>query len=593
MKKRKILALIVYIVPLILMCVLQAAGVTARAENAVSDALYQSAGIVSPEIYVIGVDEETLSEYGKFETWSRTKTAELIDLLCSDEKSKPAVIAVDIGFYGETENDAALVEAVKNAGNVVLVSTATFGDLIIESDGGFEVRSEVVLYEEPFGALKDAAAAVGHSNVELDDDGIVRHALGDIVSGGKRYPSFAEKIYEVYKKSESAIGRSKLYINYTGKPRDYFGAGTVGCSMCRVLDGSYNKSAFRGAIVIIGAYASGMQDNYYTSIDKSEQMFGVEIHANILNQLIDGVKKREISPALSVTVTLLLGAIAAALMIFVDTKISVPVSVALAVGYVGAAKLIYSGGDTLLPVLMPPLAVAILCISHIFVRYFTVHREKKRIISSYGKYLSPEVAATIADTGEEVLKLGGTKKDIAVLFVDIRGFTTLSESLPPEKVVEMLNSYLAVTTSAIFNNKGTVDKFIGDATMGVFNAPLDLDDYTYRAVCAGLEMAENAKVFSENLSDDLKGRVGFGVGINCGEAVVGNIGTSFRMEYTAIGDTVNTASRLEGQAKAGCVVISDAVYQRVKDRIECEDMGTCKLKGKAEEVKIYRAVKKK
>ena len=219
-------------------------------------------------------------------------------------------------------------------------------------------------------------------------------------------------------------------------------------------------------------------------------------------------------------------------------------------------------------------------------------REKSRNVANYGKYLSPEVAATIAERGEDSLRLGGTKKDIAVLFVDIRGFTTLSESLPPEKVVEMLNSYLAVTTSAIFNNKGTVDKFIGDATMGVFNAPLDLDDYTYRAVCAGLEMAENAKVFAENLADDLKGRVGFGVGINCGDAVVGNIGTSFRMEYTAIGDTVNTASRLEGQAKAGEVIVSDAVYQRVRDRIEFEDRGYVKLKGKADEVKIYRAVKR-
>ena len=232
-------------------------------------------------------------------------------------------------------------------------------------------------------------------------------------------------------------------------------------------------------------------------------------------------------------------------------------------------------------------------ILHIAIRYFVVYKEKQRIIANYGKYLSPEVAKQIADQGEESLKLGGSKKDIAVLFVDIRGFTPLSESLPPERVVEMLNSYLQITTTAIFNQKGTVDKFIGDATMGVFNAPLDLDDYTYRCVKAGLEMAEMAKTLDDKLPDDLKGRVGFGVGINCGEAIVGNVGTDFRMEYTAIGDTVNTASRLEGQAKAGTVIISSAVYERIKDRVVCEDAGKVKLKGKAEEVQIYRVLGEK
>ncbi len=589
-KKQK-LASLFYLIPVALTVALTLSGVLDGLSLRTEDAAYQKAGIPSPSVYVIGIDEETLSEYGQFENWSREKITELIGLLSSDEKYRPAVIALDIGFYGEKDpaTDAALVEAVKKAGNVVLVSNATFGTVL--SDSGRSYTTETVLLEEPFPALREAAAAVGHSNVQLDSDGVARHALGSITYNGEARNAFAYEIYRTAGGTGSEFGGRPgwYYITYSGKPRDYFGAGITGCSLRSVLNGTYRPETFRGAVVLVGAYASGMQDNYYTSVDRSQQMYGVEIHANILVQLMNGTCKRETGKTERLLAALALCAAVAVLLIFVDTKISVPASVLTGVLYYAAARLLYSKADLILPLLVPLAGAAGLVITHILVRYFTVHREKKRIIASYGKYLSPEVAATIADTGEEALKLGGTKKDISVLFVDIRGFTSLSETLTPEKVVEMLNTYLSVTTKSIFDNKGTVDKFIGDATMGVFNAPLDLDDYTFRSVCAGLEMAELAKGLDEKLSPELRGRVGFGVGINCGDAVVGNIGTSFRMEYTAIGDTVNTASRLEGQAKAGWVVISDAVYERVRDRIRCEDLGQVKLKGKAEPVQIWKA----
>ena len=593
--KKKRFYLGFYAVPLAVVLILFAFGALTTVSDKVNDLVYQSRGKVSGEIFVVGIDEETLAEYGPFTEWSRQKTAELVELLTADPASAPAVIALDIGFYGErdAETDARLVQAVRRAGNVVLVSTVTFGDVLTTADGKTERQTQIILYEEPFDALKAAAAGVGHSNVQLDEDGVARHAFGTLEYAGEPLNSFSRTVYEVRAQKRGAdpepAQKGSYYISFTGQPRDYYGEVGAGASFVRVLNGEYPAQVFAGGIVYVGAYASGMQDNYYTSVSGSTQMYGVEVHANLLDQMLNGRVRREVGKVGCFLFALLLGAAVLVLLWFTDTKISVPCCYGIGVLYFAAAFLLYRFGDWLLPLLVPLLPVAVTPIVHILVQYFTVRAEKKRIIANYGKYLSPEIAASIAETGEDALRLGGTKKDIAVLFVDIRSFTTLSESLPPEKVVEMLNSYLTITTTAIFHNKGTVDKFIGDATMGVFNAPLDLEDYTFRAVCAGLEMAREALALDDRLAPELRGRVGFGVGINCGEAVVGNIGTSFRMEYTAIGDTVNTASRLEGQAKAGCVVISEAVWERVRDRVDCEDMGFVRLKGKADEVHIYKA----
>lgn len=196
--------------------------------------------------------------------------------------------------------------------------------------------------------------------------------------------------------------------------------------------------------------------------------------------------------------------------------------------------------------------------------------------------------SNIVKGGEDALKLGGQKKDIAVLFVDVRGFTPLSEGLDPEEVVEILNRYLERTTKAVFDHGGTVDKFIGDATMALFNAPLDLDDYVLNAVRTGLDMAAASNELAPEIEVKTGRKVGLGIGINCGEAVVGNIGTSKRMEYTAIGSTVNMAARLEGKAKAGEVIISPHVYERIKDRIEVTSLGPVELKGISELQELYR-----
>ncbi len=163
----------------------------------------------------------------------------------------------------------------------------------------------------------------------------------------------------------------------------------------------------------------------------------------------------------------------------------------------------------------------------------------------------------------------------------------MSEALEPEQVVDILNSYLNLTTNSIFANGGTLDKFIGDTTMAVFNAPFDLDDYVFRAVKTAWDIVQGGNEIESKYMEKYGRSVSFGIGVNCGNAVVGNIGCDFRMDYTAIGDTVNTAARLEANAKRGQVLISESVYEQVKDRIEAEPIGEIPLKDKSKGVFEY------
>ena len=151
-----------------------------------------------------------------------------------------------------------------------------------------------------------------------------------------------------------------------------------------------------------------------------------------------------------------------------------------------------------------------------------------------------------------------------------------------------MNEYLNLTTNAIFKHNGTLDKYVGDATMAVFNAPFDLDDYIYRAVCTARDIAAGSEALEKKLMERFGKSVSFGIGVNCGDAVVGNIGCDFRMDYTAIGDTVNTAARLESNAKRGQILISQDVYEAVKDRVKVTEVGVIPLKGKSNEVFVYQ-----
>ncbi len=572
---------------LVLLLTGQGLGLLQAVEYQFQDACYQNGGLISPDIYVIGIDEKTLLQYGRWSDWGREKTAELVALLNEDPDTAPAVIALDIGFYasGDEKTDQALMDAVSKQDNIVTVSYATFGKQIeSEQEGHFWVSDRVKTYEIPFEGLREHVSW-GFSNVPLDSDGLVRHRIDHFEVNGKTEYSFASEIYRKYmgKLPEKELS----YIPFSGYPYDYYGSETAGLSFCDVINGTIPKELFAGGIVLIGAYSEGMMDSYYTAVSHDTPMYGVEVHANILQALLDENLKKEPKQLTMLAITFTLFAAAFLTWFFRKLWLVSGASLILISGYWFVAVRAYEHG-LVMPLLYPMAAVLLCYIFGIGCQYVQERLEKQHVEAVFGRYVSKEVVNEILKGGRDTLRLGGQKKDIAVLFVDIRGFTPLSEALEPEQVVAILNQYLEVTTNAVFENGGTVDKFIGDATMALFNAPLDQEDYVFRAVKTGLDMAAAGKALGEDLLKLCGKNVSFGIGINCGEAVIGNIGTSSRMEYTAIGNTVNTAARLESMAKSGEVLISPEVYERLKDRIEVECLGPYTLKGISEPMEIFR-----
>lgn len=558
-------------------------------EYQLQDSHYQKGGLIDSDIFVIGIDEETLMEYGLWSDWGREKTAELIALLNEDEELAPAVIALDIGFYSESEEetDKKLLEAASKIDNIVTVSYATFGKTIVsDADDHFLVSEQVQTYEIPFEGLREHVSW-GFSNMPLDSDGLVRHNLAELSIEGKMEYSFASEIYRKY--MGNLPQKQVSYIPFSGYPYDYYGTETAGLSFCDVLSGEIPRELFAGGIVLVGAYSSGMMDSYYTAVSHDVPMYGVEVHANILQALLEENIKTELGPITSMAITGVLFLVVLMAGLVGKMWLTSVVTVVLAACYWLIAGWVYEYGYVM-PLLYPMEAAVICYAAKIGWQYVNEKMEKKQVEALFGRYVSENVVDEILKGGEETLKLGGQKKEIAVLFVDIRGFTPLSEALAPEQVVKVLNRYLEITTKAIFDNGGTVDKFIGDATMALFNAPLNQEDYIFHAVKAGLDMAAAGKELEAEFEKLAGKKVGFGIGVNCGEAVIGNIGTAKRMDYTAIGSAVNTAARLESRAKAGEVLVSREIYEHLKDRIQAESLGPCSLKGISEPVEIFRVI---
>lgn len=217
----------------------------------------------------------------------------------------------------------------------------------------------------------------------------------------------------------------------------------------------------------------------------------------------------------------------------------------------------------------------------------TMDEEKWAIRNMFQRYVSPAVVERLVN-GEEDLALGGKRQQISVLFADIRGFTGFSEKLPPEKLVETLNQYLALAVNAIMQQEGTLDKFMGDAVMAIFNAPLPQPDCTLRAVKAALTMQQ--AIAQYNAQATHQERLSFGIGIHLGQAVVGNIGTPQQMNYTAIGDTINLAKRLEENADGGQILLSQAAYNNVQSHVTVKDLGQLAVKGRAATEHAYQLI---
>ncbi len=570
-----------------------------RADKWIQDALFQKPQAVSGDVVIISIDDETLEHIGAYNTWDRNVMASALEALGADPRNKPAVVAIDTLYIGETdpEADERLANAAEKLGNVVTASAGVFGSGFIEDENGkFQMHGHLIYnYEEPYKRLKDVTTQ-GHINAMYDMDGVLRHSL--LYFGHQSEAETTDRIYSMAHEAARLYclqnGRSlsdpmvdergHFYLSYTARPGTY----NDGMNLYKLINGEVPADYYAGKIVLIGPYAAGLQDEYFTPIDRAQKMYGVEYQANVIEALLRGDYKKEMSDVLQAGLLFIAVLVGITVFLITSVKFATIFMVVLLILSLGVSYLLYSNG-WIVHVIWLPLGIVIMYVASLAVHYLRAALEKRRVTKTFERYVAPEIVKEIMKEGMENLSLGGKTCDIAVLFVDVRGFTTMSERLAPEKVVFILNKYLTMASDCVEKNKGTLDKFVGDAMMAFWGAPLPQDDAIYNAVRTAMDIIEGAKRVSDELKEEIGEELRVGVGVNYGPAVVGNMGAEKHMDYTAIGDTVNTAARLEANAPGGTVYISRVVADALKDRIKVTSLGgTIKLKGKAEGFEVLK-----
>lgn len=554
------------------------------------DNLYQQPRAVDPAIKIIAIDEKSMEALGPFGTWPRSTYAEVLENL----GEYPAVVAFDIMLMGtmDAEDDAILEAALAERENVVLASHLVYDTKVDISPNG-KMKIDNMYVSEVELPYTGELTPVGYANTSADSDGTIRSyipviSVSDEQGNVTEYTSLSYQIYLEYCQSmemtpvEPVTDENGVqWIYYAGKPYEY-----EVISLIDVLEGRVDARVFTDCIVLVGAYATGLQDQFAVP-NSSNQMFGVEINANLVQSFLD---EKFPLPAERMMVSAVFALLSMG-MFLAFSKLHLKWSTLLFIMAeaitVVAGILLFTKAGISIPGFYLVLMLVVAYVVALAGGYLYEWNKRRKIASVFRKYVAPQVVDDIMKSGKYKIELGGENRDIAVLFVDIRGFTPLSEKLKPSEVVEILNEYLNLTTNAVFKNSGTLDKFIGDATMAVFNAPFELEDYEYKAVCAAWDIVAGARDLEKKCMERFGQSVAFGVGVNCGDAVVGNIGCDFRMDYTAIGDTVNTAARLESNAKRGQVLISERMYKRLEGRIQAREIGEIPLKGKTEGVCVY------
>jgi adenylate cyclase len=579
---------------------LAATGVFERLELKALDLLFLLRGphVPSPKIVIVGVDYESLQVLGSSWPWPRRYHARLIERL-----REARAIGLDFLFTQDSDpgQDRSLAEAARAAGNVVWASHFS-----LAKEGRFVVESQV----EPIPALRAASPDFGYVNFPLDRDGVVRRVAPLKLYHDRVFRSFSLVVLERAGLARSVVTasgirqgtdgpmvpvdkESAVLINYAGPPRSF-----RQFPYHRVLRGEVPPETFRGKLVLVGGVSSTLMDSFVTPFFSplfgNEQMAGVEVHANVIDTMLAGRYLTRAAAWVNAAVLLVLGGVVGASAATLRARWAIALSAALGLGHAawGVGSFLTKGYwlNIVAPAATIPLALACAGIYR-FVREEQLKGVVKR---SLERYVSVEVAREILERGDEV-ELGGIRRRITVAFCDIRGFTTLSEHRSPEEVVDLLNRFFTRISRPILRHGGTLDKYIGDAIMAFWGAPMAREDDPIRSVRCALEMLRESAAFSVELEAQGEAPLTIGIGINTGWAIVGNIGSPDRMGYTAIGDTVNIASRLQDLTKEhrADLLISDSTFKEIDDLFEAEWIGLVSVKGRTEPVGVYKVLSEK
>jgi adenylate cyclase len=462
--------------------------------------------------------------------------------------------------------------------------------------------------------LDRAATGRGLFTIAPEADGVVRRVPMVLDVAGKLVPSLTLDILRVLTGTGAILIRTDatgilgLAVAGLQVPTDphgriwvHFNAHdpTRFVSAKDVVAGTADRSRIANKIALIGASAIGLLDNKTTPVSRS--MPGVEVHAEVLESVLAGGLLHEPNFALAIEVLTALG-IGLALIIVIPLLGPVfllLIGTVLMGGIAAVSWLAYSRDGLLIDATYPLLSSFVVMLTLAFMNYVSAQIGRRRIRSAFGQYLSPDLVAELAKSPEKLV-LGGETRVMSILFSDVRGFTGISESYKhdPRGLTTLMNRFLTPLTNAIIDHKGTIDKYMGDAIMAFWNAPLTVERHEHAACRASLDMLRRLETLNRTLADEMstQGRatkpLDVGIGINTGACVVGNMGSDLRFDYSVLGDTVNLASRLEGQSKTYGVkiILGDDTAKAVKDAFAVIEIDLLQVKGKSQPTSVWALI---
>ena len=583
-------------------------------ENRMADFLLRQHAQTSqpdPDIVIVDIDERSLAlmseSVGRW-PWPRSMHAEL---LAGIARQNPKAIVFDILFSDpdrmRPEDDAYFAETIRATDN-------TYFPMLRLNDADDAQGIPLQKYGTVLGAVPgkqadpDARVAmvlplpvmletgrIGTHNALADEDGVVRRYPIYISIDGWHIPSLPAAFAR--NQDWRVPDRASIILSWHGQALSYPRVSYA--DIYQDLQRRHPQrpqNEFVGKIVIIGATANGLHDVRPTPLAAFHT--GVEILATAIDNLKNGDALRPAPTgwvaAMGLTVLALLAGLLGAFRSLPRVGMALLAMTLLLL----AAEYLALRSDILLPLLTVVIFAWVYYVMAALMEYISERRARERAVAAFGRFLDPRVVQMLVESGETTQTLSGKSREISVLFSDIRGFTALSETRSPERVVELLNAYFTSQSDVIFRHAGTLDKYIGDAIMAFWNAPVDQPDHVIRAVAAALEMSDRLERFRAQ-AGELGQALDIGIGVHCGSAVVGFIGSENRQDYTAIGDTVNLSSRIEGLTKGVARVLVSA---ETKDLCEQQSGGNCPfvfvdrgsfaVKGRAQPVRLYEPRRK-
>jgi adenylate cyclase len=573
-----------------------------------------------PEILIVMIDDRTIAELGQWPPPRRTLAEAVIMLHGAGAKA----IGIDILYADPSPpaaraGDVALAQAIGETGNVVLPFTFEFGTrpgsivppalaraAYVRLSSGGNYRSLALAptgIVAPLPALADRSS-LGHMLVAFDVDGAPRYDYPALAYDAEFYPSMAVRIAQLFlglswSEVGLELGRGvtlgRLYVPTDPQMRllvDYLGPSPAfpTYSLSQVLAGAVPGSVFRDRIVLIGANVAGTRDTFASPF--TTVMPGVERLATVIDSILHERHLRRPAAAQWLEIAAML---AAALVLgLVVSRLSLAVAFVVAVMLVslfaGSAQFALTRYGLWQASAVPILAVVLTFVALSLYRYGLLDKERRHIRRVFHRYLAPQMVDRLVSE-QKLPKLGGELRELTVLFSDLRGFTALSERLEPTVLTRVVNAFLSAATEAILEHGGTVDKYVGDAIMAFWNAPLDQPDHAPLACRAALRIVEKLEAVNQQLADEGLPTLVAGIGINTGRCTVGNFGSSRRLDYSAVGDAVNVSARLEGETKnlGFAILLGPETAARVAE-FATIPLERIPLRGRVEPIEVHALV---